>query len=107
MARAQQILESAGMANDPQALELIHEGQYTPDVQGYLDLLGDLTELTLRRTNRPRAGAATVAQPGGSHLPEPDLRQEYDQRKKRLRPGDVGALMELKREFRRKGLEVY
>lgn len=107
MARAQHILEGAGLANDPEVLELFHEGQYTPDVEGYLDLLGDITEVTLRRANRPHASAAAVAQPGGSNLPEPDLRDEYEQRRKRLRPGDVGALMELKREFRQKGLNVY
>ena len=37
----------------------------------------------------------------------PDLRAEYERRVGALRPGDVAGLLDLKREFRKKGLEVY
>jgi len=57
---------------------------------------------------RPAARASHVIQPSGGGLPPaPDLRAEYEQRVATLRPGDVAGLMEVKREFRKKGLEVY
>jgi len=39
--------------------------------------------------------------------PAPDLRAEYERRVGALRPGDVAGLLDLKREFRKRGLEVY
>jgi len=56
----------------------------------------------------PAARASHVIQPSGGGLPPaPDLRAEYEQRVATVRPGDVAGLMEVKREFRKKGLEVY
>ncbi|MCH7662622.1 MAG: hypothetical protein IH859_01980 [Chloroflexi bacterium] len=93
--------------NDPEVQALMRAGQYSPDTEGYLDFLGDITKLALQRAARPTPTAASAAQPGGGGTPEPDLRSEYDLRKTSLRPGDVNALMELKREFRQKGLDVF
>lgn len=57
---------------------------------------------------RPAARASHVIQPSGGGLPPaPDLRTEYETRVAAVRPGDVAGLMEIKREFRKKGLEVY
>ena len=57
---------------------------------------------------RPAARASHVIQPSGGGLPPaPDLRAEYEKRVAAVRPGDVAGLMEIKREFRKKGLEVY
>ena len=59
-------------------------------------------------SKRPMARPSHVVQPLGSGLPlASDLRAEYEQRVRGLQPGDVGSLVEIKREFRRKGLEVY
>lgn len=51
--------------------------------------------------------ASRVIPPGGASAPAQDLRAEYARRLRALRPGDLGAVLELKREFRHKGLEVY
>jgi hypothetical protein len=101
------LLDSAGMVNDPEVQAMIRRGEYSPDEEGYLDFLGDITKLALQRAGRPATTAATVAQPSGGSTPEPDLHSEYDLRKTRLRPGDINALVELKREFRQKGLDVF
>jgi hypothetical protein len=101
------LLADSGLENDPEVQTMLRSGDYAPDVEGYMNMLGDITELALRRSQRPKASAATVAQPGGGGLVEPDLQGEYDLRRKRLRPGDVNSLLELKREFRKKGLDVY
>ena len=101
------LLDSAGLVNDPEVQAMIRTGKYSPDTHGYLDFLGDITKLALQRAGRPSTTAASVAQPGGGGTPEPDLRSEYDLRKVRLRPGDVNALMELKRDYRSKGLDVF
>ncbi|MDH5507628.1 MAG: hypothetical protein OEZ02_10440 [Anaerolineae bacterium] len=100
------LLEAAGLANDPEVKQLFQSEAYAPNPEGYLELLGDLTELVLRRSGRRAASAASVTQPGGG-TPAPNLRSEYETRKRRLRPGDINALMELKREFRQKGLDIF
>ncbi len=51
--------------------------------------------------------ASRVIPPSGAGAPAPDLRAEYQRRLLALRRGDLGAVLELKREFRNKGLEVY
>lgn len=59
-------------------------------------------------TERPAARASHIVQPGGGGLPPaPDLRAEYQAQVAELRPGDLAGLMELKRRFRGRGLEVY
>lgn len=59
-------------------------------------------------SERPAPRASHVIQPSGGGLPPAaDLRAEYEHRVGALRPGDVAGLLEVKREFRRKGLEVY
>lgn len=107
MSRAVQLLERTGLANDPEVIALLREKNHSQDMEGYLDLLEDLTRLVLVRAGKGKASAATVMQPSGGVAPAQDLRQAYEQRKKQLRPGDVNALMALKREFRDKGLDVF
>jgi TolA-binding protein len=51
--------------------------------------------------------ASHLIQPSGGGVPAPDLRREYERRLETLRLGDIAGLMELKREFRKRGLEVY
>jgi hypothetical protein len=105
--RASQLLERSGLSNDPEAVELVREFGSNQESSAYINLLEDLTELALRRIGKGKASAATVAQPGGGNAPVADLQQAYEQQRKKLRPGDVNALMALKREFREKGLEIF
>ncbi len=109
ISRAAGFLSAAGLENDPAVTALLREKTYSPDVDGYVEMLGDLTELVLHRKGDAGdpVSPAGVAQPGGGTAPPPDLRVEYDLRLKAIRPGDVSALMTLKREFRKKGLDVY
>lgn len=90
-AQALRLLQSADMASNPKALRL----------------LADLAELAQGGEPAPAARASHLIQPSGGGLPAPDLRGEYEGRVGTLRPGDVAGLMELKREFRKRGLEVY
>ncbi len=89
-AQALQLLQSADLASDPKALRL----------------LADLAELA-QGGPAPAARASHLIQPSGGGVPAPDLRAEYERRLGALRPGDVAGLMELKREFRKRGLEIY
>ncbi|UYN91877.1 MAG: hypothetical protein KIT70_11030 [Anaerolineales bacterium] len=67
-----------------------------------------LAQLTAAPGAQPAAGRPSrVVPPSGAGAPAPDLRAEYQRRLRSLRPGDLGAVLELKREFRNKGLEVY
>ena len=69
---------------------------------------GEESEQDQVQPERPAARASHVIQPSGGGLPPaPDLRAEYERRVGALRPGDVAGLLDLKREFRKKGLEVY
>lgn len=69
-------------------------------------LAGD--EAPQAETGRPAARASHIVQPGGGGLPPaPDLRAEYQAQVAELRPGDLAGLLELKRRFRGRGLEVY
>lgn len=82
------------------------------DSQAELRLLRELADLAAKRNNPPAAGtahskASHAIQPSGGGLPTPDLRGEYERRVAALRPGDVAGLMEVKREFRKRGLVVY
>lgn len=89
--QALRLLRSAELAGSPKALRL----------------LADLAELAQGGQPAPSARASHVIQPSGGGLPAPDLRAEYERRLASLRPGDIAGLMELKREFRKRGLEVY
>lgn len=109
LAQAQRILREAQLDQDPEALRLLQtagEGQ-PASPQAELRLLGDLADLLLRRLARPLAKASHAVQPSGGLPPAPDLHAEYEKRVGALRPGDLAGLMELKREFRKKGLQVY
>jgi hypothetical protein len=90
-ALALRLLQSAELANDPRALRL----------------LADLAELAQGGAPAPQPRASHLIQPSGGGVPAPDLRAEYERRLDTLRPGDVAGLMEVKREFRKRGLEVY
>lgn len=106
VARARRLLELAGLGNDAEALELLRGRRYADDVRGEVQLMSDVAELALRRLERPAPKAGAAVQPGGG-APAPDLRGDYERKLKALRPGDVAGLSELKRAFRKKGLEVY
>lgn len=104
LAEAKRLLDKAGLSNDPEAVRLLSEAKRGESKD--LRILSDAAELALRRSNRKSASSGSVVLPSGGK-PTRDLRSEYEQRLKRLRPGDVAGLSELKREFRRKGLDVY
>lgn len=100
------VLQKANLENDPEALRLLRQARGNGP-QAEIKLVGDLAELALRRLEKRGARASTVIQPSGGGVPRPDLRAEYEKRVGALRPGDVSGLMEVKREFRGRGLEVY
>jgi hypothetical protein len=99
------VLQKANLENDPEALRLLRMARGNGP-QAEIKLVGDLAELALRRLEK-RGRASTVIQPSGGGAPRPDLRSEYEKQVGALRPGDVAGLMEVKREFRGRGLEVY
>ena len=82
------------------------QGGEKPESGEYLDLLENLTNLVLQGARKGNVHPAAVVQPSGG-APQADLRSEYQMRLQQLRPGDVNGLMELKREFRGKGLEIF
>jgi hypothetical protein len=106
VSQVRRILQRAKLENDPEALRLLRQAR-GQGPQAELRLLGDLAELALRRVDKPAAKAGAVIVPSGGGVPTPDPRTEYEKRLQTLRPGDVGGLTELKREFRAKGLDVY
>ncbi len=90
-AQALYILQTSDLASNPKALRL----------------LADLAELAQGGAPTPQPRASHLIQPSGGGLPAPDLRREYKRRISALRQGDVAGLMEIKREFRKRGLEIY
>ncbi|MCL5429024.1 MAG: hypothetical protein M1347_04370 [Chloroflexi bacterium] len=90
-AQALRLLQAAGVGSHPRVLRL----------------LADLAELAQGEAPTRVARASHIIQPSGGGLPAPDLRGEYEKRLAALRPCDVAGLMDLKREFRKRGLEVY
>lgn len=92
-AQALRILRSADLSSS-KALRLLAD-------------LAELAELARGGAPTPQPRASHLIQPSGGGVPAPDLRAAYERRLRTLRPGDVAGLMEVKREFRKKGLEVY
>jgi hypothetical protein len=92
-AQALHILQKADLSS-PKALRLLAD-------------LAEQAELERGGAPTPQPRASHLIQPSGGGVPAPDLRGEYERRLGTLRPGDVLGLMELKREFRKKGLEIY
>lgn len=100
-------LRQAGLEHDAEALRLLRQARGSGP-QGELRALADLATLALARmAPAPKGAASRAIPPGGGGAPPPDLRAEYERRLRGVRPGDLVAMMELKREFRRRGLEVY
>ncbi len=98
VSKALRLFQEAGLQDDPEALRLVSE----------------LVAVALRQDSLPPsrqgvpAKASHIIQPSGGGLPPaPDLRAEYEKRVGSLRPGDVAGLLDLKREFRKRGLEIY
>ena len=105
LASARRLLRQAGLMEDPEALELLRE--YRQDAPGSgTRLLEGISQLALRRLNRKPVKPGAVIQPSGG-MATADLRADYERQVRRVRPGDVAGLAELKREVRKKGLEVF
>lgn len=105
--RTARLLKRVGLGNDPEVIALLHDQVESFGGGDYLDLMEDLVAITLRREGREEVPAAVVIQPGGGIAPVENLQGAYEQRKKKLRPGDVNGLMALKKEFREKGMDVF
>jgi hypothetical protein len=99
-------LQQPGFENDPEALRLLRQAR-GQGPQAELRLLADLAGLALKRVEKPGSKGSTVILPSGGGLPAPDLRAEYERRVRALRAGDIDGLTDVKREFRRRGLEVW
>jgi hypothetical protein len=112
-------LQQPGFENDPEALRLMRQarGQGAPSspaelarsgqAPAELRLLADLAGLALKRLEKPSTKGSTVILPSGGGLPAPDLSAEYEKRVRALRAGDMDGLMAVKREFRKRGMEVW
>jgi hypothetical protein len=98
-------LQDAGLQNDPGALRLLREARGRGP-QAELRALADLAALAVARLAAPAGRASHAILPSGGAA-APDLRAEYERRVRAVRPGDLAAVMEVKREFRKRGLEVY
>lgn len=96
-------LRQAGLERDEEALRLLRQAR-GGGPQEELRALADLAALALARVG---SRASRAIPPGGGGAAAPDLRAEYERRLGGVRPGDLAAVMELKREFRKRGLEVY
>jgi hypothetical protein len=77
-----------------------------PDVQALVATAADALQ-RLARWGAPQGRASLAIPPGGGGAPPADLPAEYRRRMAALRPGYLAAVVELKREFRQRGLEVY
>ncbi|MCW5874152.1 MAG: hypothetical protein KIS88_05850 [Anaerolineales bacterium] len=103
-------LQQAGLEHDPGVRRLLQQAQ-AGEPQAELRALADLASLALARITRiggaGTARASRAIPPGGAGAPAPDLRAEYARRLAAVRAGDVSGLLEVKREFRKRGLEVY
>jgi hypothetical protein len=98
-------LQDAGLQNDPAALRLLRAARGRgPGAE--LRALADLAALAVARLAGPAGKASHAILPSGGAA-TPDLRGEYERRVRAVRPGDLAAVMEVKREFRRRGLEVF
>lgn len=98
LAQVLQAVKDTNLESDPDALRLLGDT--------FASLSARLASLAVGRQQRPAARASHAIQPSGG-LPAPDLRAEYERRVAALRPGDLAGLMEAKREFRKRGLEIY
>jgi hypothetical protein len=99
-------LQQPGFENDPEALRLLRQARgQGPHAE--LRLLADLAGLALKRLEKPSTKGSTVILPSGGGLPAPDLRAEYEKRVRALRAGDMDGLMAVKREFRKRGMEIW
>lgn len=105
LASARRLIKQAGLMQDPEAVELLRAFDAGAPGAGSR-LLEGIGQLALRRLRREPAKAGAVVQPGGG-MAAADLRADYERGVRRIRPGDVAGLTELKREFRKKGLEVF
>ncbi len=105
--RLKRLADLSGLRVNEDAAALLLWHKPSAGMTGYLDLVEGLLGLTLgtppARPAQPVTAASAVT-PGGGTAPD-DLTQANQQRKARLRPGNVNALTALKREFRQKGLE--
>ncbi|HLE41410.1 MAG TPA: hypothetical protein VI956_07885 [Nitrospirota bacterium] len=99
--------EAADAASAFRAALRLLQGSEVGSSPKALRLLADLAELAQGGAPTPQSRASHVIQPSGGGLPAPDLRAEYEKRVGELRPGDIAGLMELKREFRKRGMEVW
>ena len=104
--QVEKVVNQAGLVDDPGVQAILSGLEGDQDQSKHLQVLAELTEMALAKKGKGRISTAAVVLPGGGNAPH-DLRQVYEQRKGKLRPGDVNALMALKREFREKGLEIY
>lgn len=102
---ARRLISQAGLSRDPEAMELLRAYQSGASGAG-TRLVEGISQLALRRLSREPVKAGAVIQPGGG-MAATDLRSDYQRQVRRVRPGDVAGLAELKREFRKKGLDVF
>ena len=115
LSSALRLLQAAEIAGSPKALRLLAdlaEAISTPtssargDGEEAVNAPSPSPKPLQDSQSEPVVKASHIIQPSGGGLPTPDLRAEYEKRVASLRLGDVAGLMEVKREFRKRGLDV-
>lgn len=107
--RVQALAKLPGLRENEDARAMLLRHAKPGGIEDYAALLEDLLRLggsALKLESGRLSTPASMVIPGGGDAPA-DLRQAYERRRRALRPGDVQALMALKREFRQKGLDVF
>jgi hypothetical protein len=107
LSRGERLLQKANLSNHPELLMKIGSGEYSKDVGGYVRFLEDVSGMILDHAQEGVETVSAVIQPGGGVVPTPDLQSQYEKAKKKLSPGDLNGLTSLKRDFRKKGLEIF
>ena len=105
--RSENLLKKAKLSNHPELLNKMSSGVYSKGVSGYVQFLEDVSELILKSVDGKPENISGVVQPGGGTVPSQDLKSLYESARKKLTPGDLNGLTALKRDFRKRGLEIF
>ncbi len=105
--KGERLLRKAGLSNHPKLLKKMNSGEYSKDIIGYVHFLEDVSGMILDSSQEKPEMVSAIIQPDGGVVPTQDLESQYENAKKKLVPGDLNGLTALKRDFRKKGLNIF